>query len=313
MTTPWTERLRQAIVETARGLETPSAPLSERTGLAAAGDLFVFHTAEDAALEWLVVREHADDPSRLLLVPGDDFPLVGPPDLELPRDLVGRPLAVRCGQALWVPLHFCQQRLRTGSVPVEALDLVRRKIAELAQGRADKSEEWRQADADPEYQVWLGLVARARERLQRRADQAPIDRGQVVPFERLTSRLPAELAAEPQYALAAESGSPLLTALSDALAEAEAATRYHEIDIGSSGKVILRATESGVDAVWAGSGAVGAPKVLGRTENGEMMEATWQVGPEGKLQRAEPRFPWVDGQVVLTIATEPPRTVTIEQ
>src|SRR6516165_8902778 len=121
MTIPRIERLHQAIAETARELERVAAHAPDRTGPPAAGDLFVFDTGEDAAIEWLVIREHADDPSLLLLAPGDDFPLVGPPDMELPRDLVGRLLTVRCGEALWVPVGFCQQRLRTGSVPMETL------------------------------------------------------------------------------------------------------------------------------------------------------------------------------------------------
>jgi len=314
MTTPARiNRLQQAVAEAARDLERTVARASKRTGPPAACDLFVFDTGEEAALEWLVVREHPDDPSLLLLAPGDDFPFAGPADVKLPRELIGRPLTVRCGEALWVPIRFCQQRLRTGSIPVETLHLVRRKIAQLARGRADENEEQRQTDADPEYEDWLGLVARARELLQQRADQAPVELGLVIPFEQLTSRLPAELAGEPQYALAAESGSPLLTALSEALAEAEAASRYREIDIDCSGKLILQATESGVRAVWVSPAGVGAPKLLGRTESGESMEATWQAGPEKKLQRAEPIFPWVDGQMVLTIATEPPKTVTIQR
>jgi hypothetical protein len=314
MTTPTgIERLQQAIAETARDLERAAARASERTGPPAAGDLFVFDTGEEAALEWLVVREHADDPSLLLLAPGDDFPLAGPPDLALGRDLVGRPLTIRCGEALWVPVGFCQQRLRTDLVPLEALRLVRQKIAELARGRTDESEEQRQADADPDYEDWLGLVARARERLQQRADQATPELGLVIPLEQLTSRLPAELASEPQYALAAESGSPLLSSLSGALAESAAATRYHEIEIDNSGKLVLQATESGVRAVWAGPRGASPPKLLGRTESGEALEATWQAGPEGKLQRAEPIFSWVDGQVVLTIATDPPQTLTIQR
>lgn len=187
MTTPRIERLRQPITETARDLERAADRASELTGPPAAGDLFVFDTGEDAAIEWLVVREHADDPSLLLLAPGDDFPLVGPPDVELPRDLVGRLLTVRCGESLWVPVGFCQERLRTGLVPVETLRLVRRKISELARGRADASEEHRQTDADPEYEDWLGLVARSRERLQQMADQVPINLGVIIPFEQLTS------------------------------------------------------------------------------------------------------------------------------
>jgi hypothetical protein len=137
--------------------------------------------------------------------------------------------------------------------------------------------------------------------------------GLVIRFESLTSRLPAELAGEPQCSLAAESGSTLLTALSEALAESAAATRYHEFDIGSSGKLIMQATEAGVRAVWVGQSSVGPPKLFGRAESGEACEPTWQVGTEKKLQRTELIFPWIDGQVVLTIASDPPKRVTFQR
>jgi hypothetical protein len=313
MTTPHRIKLQQAVAEAARNLQSAMARASERTGPPAPGDLFVFDTGEEAALEWLVVREHPDDPTLLLLAPGDDFPLSGPPDVALSRELVGQTLTIRCGESLWVPLHFCQQRLRTGSVPVGALRLVRRKISELARGRAEETEEQRQTEVDPEYQGWLALVARAREHFQQRADQTPIDLGLVIPFEQLSARLPAELAGDPQYALAAESGSPLVSALSDAFAASAAATRYHEIDIDRSGKLILQTIECGVRAVWTGPIGVGAPKLIGRTVSGEAIEPAWQVGPQGKLQRADPILPWVDGQIVITIATEPPKTVTIQR
>ena len=103
-----------------------------------------FDLAVDAALEWLVVREHPDDPDLLLVAPADDFPLAGTPDVVLPHELVGRPLTARCGEGLWLPRCVCSSRLRVGTVPQEALSLVRRKLADLIWGRPSGSDDQRQ-------------------------------------------------------------------------------------------------------------------------------------------------------------------------
>jgi hypothetical protein len=167
-------RLRQAVAKVAERMTRATARESARSGPPSPGDLYVFDAGEEVALEWLVVRQHPDDSGILLLAPCDDFPLAGTTDVQIPRELVDRPLNVRCGEALWVPLHFCQSRLRTGSVPEEPLRLVRKRIADLARGRIEGSEKDCQTDADPEYEDWLALLAQARERLQQRADQTPL-------------------------------------------------------------------------------------------------------------------------------------------
>jgi hypothetical protein len=129
------------------------------------GDLYVFALPVDVALEWLVVREHPDDPDLLLAAPADDFPLVGTPDVLLPRESARRPLTARCGETLWLPRDAFSSGIHAETVPQEVLSLVRRKLAKLSRGRASGSDEQRQVDLDPEYGYWIGLVERCRDSL----------------------------------------------------------------------------------------------------------------------------------------------------
>src|SRR5262245_36397502 len=87
------DRIRIAIADAAEKLARQLLDVVGRD-TPAPGDLYVFDAGEDVGLEWLVVRFHPDDPGLLLLVPADDFPLIGTPDVTLPRELVDRPLSV---------------------------------------------------------------------------------------------------------------------------------------------------------------------------------------------------------------------------
>lgn len=55
------ERLRQAIVEACRRLKEPSDTLKTGANCSVPGELYVFPTPVEAAIEWLVVRFHVDD------------------------------------------------------------------------------------------------------------------------------------------------------------------------------------------------------------------------------------------------------------
>lgn len=144
-------------------------PLAER--MATPGDLFLF-SRDTAAPPWLIVRTHPDDPSLLLAVPVDDFPLAGVPDVVLPREGVRRPLTARCGQGLWIPAYQFVPPLRVGVVPPDVVRLVRRKVAELARGEVCASEEQQRTDLDAAYVNWLSRVEATRERLRARLNQA---------------------------------------------------------------------------------------------------------------------------------------------
>jgi hypothetical protein len=142
------------------------SPLAEGVAAPGPGDLYRFHLGTDAAPEWLVVRTHPDDPQLLLAVPVDDFPLAGVPDIVLPPELLPRPLTARCGQGQWVPAGHLVPPQRVGVVPAAVVQMVRRKVADLARGQVSASEEQQGTDLDPEYGAWMAQVEEARERLR---------------------------------------------------------------------------------------------------------------------------------------------------
>jgi hypothetical protein len=113
------------------------------------GELFVVRTRVEAAIELLVVREHPDG-GPWLIVPVDDFPIIGPADVRLP---VERPLVARCGHGDWVTREF--EHL-VDEIRLSALAVVHRKFADLARGRLPDDTT---GDDDPEYQEWMGIVA----------------------------------------------------------------------------------------------------------------------------------------------------------
>jgi hypothetical protein len=283
------ERLRRAVTEAAETLAHETTPGDDQVRPPSPGDLYVFDLAGDAALEWLVVREHPDDPDLLSVAPADEFPLAGTPDVALPRELAGRPLTVRCAKGLWLPATLCLPRLRVGAVRDEAVRLVRGRFAELVRGQAVGSAEQRSSDVDPEYETWMELVAQARELLQRRADRAPADLGLVIPFDRLSLKVPAELGSNRLQALAAESGSALLAALSNAMAETD--VRYHEVLSGPDGKLTLMVAENGARGVWFTTSASRPPRLKALDVAGEPREATWHEGPKGQAGSARPPPP----------------------
>jgi hypothetical protein len=137
------------------------------------GQLYIFDTG-DIGSEWLVVRSHPDDPSIFLLVPVDDFSLVGTPDLVLPQEIVGRPLVVRCGESDWFPAKICESHLLVGTVPEEMLKLVRQQLADLSRlGTVPTCQRLTNridTDLDPEYEEWITEVARARNQLLAKAE-----------------------------------------------------------------------------------------------------------------------------------------------
>lgn len=130
------------------------------------GDLYVFDIDTDVSIEWLVAREHPEDLNQVLLVPVDDFFLTGTPDLVLP---VNRPLTARCGETDWFPKSLLVPTSRVGTIPDDVLKLVRRRLADLARGRAITPTDL-SVDFDPEYQDHMEDVEKARLTLLSRAE-----------------------------------------------------------------------------------------------------------------------------------------------
>ncbi len=136
------DKLREAIIAATERLhvvmpEGPPVP----------GYLYLYDTGKaDIAVEWLLARHHPDDQNLVLLVPVDDFPLVGIADMALPGS---RPQVARCGLSIWVPIMTKQA---VGQVTDEALRLVRQKLAQFARGQVEGDDT---PDEDPEYISWM--------------------------------------------------------------------------------------------------------------------------------------------------------------
>jgi hypothetical protein len=309
------ERLQRAINDASRRLESQPHHGQNLAPSPVPGCLYVFNTGPAAAIEWLVVREHPDDPGLVLLAPADDFPLVGRSDVPLKPEFLERPLTVRCGESAWVPATACPEHLQVGTVPSEAVTLVRRKLAALARGSVPDEPGALRIDLDPEYATWLEQVALARQAIEQRAEavttEAVTAAGErtILPFERFTTQPPAGLAEEPQLALAAKSGGSLLAELAESLASDVA--RYSEHPLSTGGTLLLTADAGGVRVAWRGPAGAEPPALSAFSSTGRVT-ARWRVGVQAGLHRAEPVFPWVDGQVVLIIGAEGPETVVVQ-
>lgn len=289
------DRLRAMIAQASSELARTYAPV---TGPPAPGHVYAFPTDAEIAIEWLVVRAHPDDPRATLLVALDDGPLEGPPDVAL-DGLVGRPLTARCGQALWARTDLLPESRRVGLVPEEALLLIRRRIAELVRGRLNPSEVQLRVSCDPEYDHWLSFVEHARVQVGESLSRPD----PVFSLRDLSDALPAELPAELQFALSAGPGGELM---GDLEAAAQTAARYLTLD-RPEGKLIFRTDPSGVVAIWAGP--TPAPVLETRSATGAQAVA-WLRSPSGGYHRTAVVLAWVADQVVVSVGSPHPQTLT---
>lgn len=115
-----------------------------------AGDLYVLRMRMEASVEWLAVRHHLDDLNLWFVVPTDDMPLAGTPDVKL-----AYPRIARCGEGTWVRSERLEARYHVGGVTAEELRLVRDMVAGMARGRLPGGVSRASVDAEPEYQRWM--------------------------------------------------------------------------------------------------------------------------------------------------------------
>lgn len=116
------------------------------------GDLYVLAETADWPVEWLVVER---TPGHCRLVAADADPAPGSADVPVPAEAEGGPLTVRCAVHLQVGVGVLHRGERTGTVPPEILDRVRRRLEELAAGAIDL-----QGD-QPDFEL-QEMLARAR-------------------------------------------------------------------------------------------------------------------------------------------------------
>ncbi len=190
------EELRQATACRATA-ERPDGPPRP-------GDTFVFDACSAIPMEWLVLEEDPADASWVWVAPVDDHPLVGSRDVAVAAD-DGSVAHVRCAQGTWLAVAAFEKGQWTGTLDAAALDDVRRRRAEIADGTVRASSLTQEVDEDSEYRDWLESLATARAALP----------GNLVRFEKRDAaqtvgarRRPAR--GWPGYALAAAFGAASL-------------------------------------------------------------------------------------------------------
>ena len=303
------DRIRTAIAAAAESLPRSAGSDAADRALPLPGDLYVFDAGEQVGIEWLVVRAHPDDPDLTLLAPTDGCPLTGTPDLVLPAEGVWRPMTVRCGQTDWCPKSLFTPRLRVGTISDEVVALVKRRLDDLARGRA-LTPEVPAADFDPEYEDQMAEVAEARVALLARSEQVPPGSLHVVRLVTLDKAPPQPLASTPEFSMSAEDGRSLFADLGQAIASLED-VRYHEVPDVPGGRLFLVIGLAGVRGIWEGPHGSG-PVLTSSSTSGEVLSTAWRPGPKGRLHLTDRAFPWVDGRVELLVATDPPRAMAVE-
>jgi hypothetical protein len=113
------------------------------------GDLYTLSETARFPVEWLVVERAASGSCRV--VAADTNPALGNADVQVPSELEGGPLSVRCAVSLQIGVETLRRGERTGTVAPEILDPVRRHLEELAAGSLD-------AAPDPELEDWHAEV-----------------------------------------------------------------------------------------------------------------------------------------------------------
>lgn len=314
MTTPsplHAEKMRRAIQTAAAELRHAEWRLAQRTGPPAPGDVYAFAHKFDAALEWLVVLPHPSEPDQFFVIPADDFPQAGTPDLVLTRELTSRPLTLRCGQGMWVSTARLAGERRVGVLPDEALRQARAMIADLALGRLCGTEEQRAADMDSEYQSWLQTVEHVRERMQEAIDRGPI----LLIFDRnawAKSPVPTPPTPEPRPRRSMAQGGEPAPRRDSAQPAPDAGPCYHPLPCPGPGRLWVMADDQGVRVLWAGE--QGEPPTLrAKDRAGHARPARWDALPQGSFRVSGTVSPWIDGQVELSLGSSPSRKVTIRR
>jgi hypothetical protein len=127
------------------GVGTPPAP----------GDLFVLAATADLPVEWAILDRR---PGQLLAVPADTRSFAGGADVEVPAELSGGPLSLRCRFGVWLDASLFEPALRSGSLTPDIVAEALHHFRRVESGDLDDSPLAEEVDADPEYVDWLREV-----------------------------------------------------------------------------------------------------------------------------------------------------------
>jgi hypothetical protein len=119
------------------------------------GDLFVLAATADLPVEWAILDRR---PGELLAVPADTRPLAGSADVEVPAELSGGPLSLRCRFGVWLDAGLFEPELRSGSLTPEIVAEALQHFRRLEAGDLEASPLAEEVDADPEYADWIREV-----------------------------------------------------------------------------------------------------------------------------------------------------------
>jgi hypothetical protein len=289
-------RLEEGMAEAGRRREALKEALARRTGPAQPGDVFLFHGPAAADLRWAVVLRHPDRP-LLFAVPADTTPLAGTADVEVPRDELGGPTVLRCGQGLWIHQDDFRPELRVALLGERALRRAQDKLEQIARGRVEGTARQAETDASPAYDDWLAEVAGAVEVL---AETLRTRRRTVLPDEFrqdvLTVPAPAAPAAEDAGALQLDMAAA--PALHELLGVApEEAPPAWAVEFAYPGRLFLTRDAEGVVVRYFPAADQPAPPLHRVPPDGQAVAVTWKHTPNGKVHWAV--LPWDRGQVVL--------------
>jgi len=118
------------------------------------GDTFALRELSEVPVEALVVERDAADVRRLRVVLADDYPQIGSHDVELRLGEPGRVANIRCDLGAWLDVSRLDIATRTGMLPSESLEEVRRKCEAVDSGEVRASLHEEGVEGDPEYRRW---------------------------------------------------------------------------------------------------------------------------------------------------------------
>ena len=119
------------------------------------GDLFVLAATADLPVEWAILDRR---PGELLAVPADNRSLAGSADVEVPAELSGGPLSLRCRFGVWLDAGLFEPDLRSGALTPNIVAEALHRFRRLESGGLEASPLAEEVDADPEYADWIREV-----------------------------------------------------------------------------------------------------------------------------------------------------------
>jgi len=122
------------------------------------GDLFVLAATADLPVEWAILDRRPGRAGELLAVPADTRPLAGSADVEVPAELSGGPLSLRCRFGVWLDAGLFEPELRSGALTPDIVAEALQRFRRLESGDLEASPLAEEVDADPEYADWIREV-----------------------------------------------------------------------------------------------------------------------------------------------------------